>query len=525
MANDAVGKLRKLQAEARLALDDHRLAQREGHQISRLQRVVHFWVLVGRSFARNRCPLRASGLAYASLLAMVPMLAVVISVSASLLKTQGEEPIQRFIDGMVQRLTPDPSAGAPASTAAPPGSMQAADPGSAATQSSGAPAGRLLDPEEYERTRRDIARQINAFVGNIRSGTLGVTGMIALVFMAIGMLSRVEDTFNDIWGVTRGRSWFARIVHYWAAMTLGPLLLAVTFTLTSSPYFQASKGIIEGFGAFGAWAMKAGLAILPYAIWSLAFAVFYQLMPNTHVEWRAAAVGGLVGGCLWQLNSEFSVLYVSRVVTNSRIYGSVGMIPVFMVGLYFSWVIMLFGAQVAYAFQNRRTYLEERQAEGVHERSREFVALRLATEVARRFLHGERPAGLTDLSEGLGVPTRLAGQIARILVGAGLLVEANDRTTAFLPARPLDQITVHSILDAIRVGQGLELATRPDAARDLVQAEFNRIAHAEGQAAEAVTLLDLAQRLSGLHFSPPLDTAEPEAAKAAALQASKQNRA
>jgi membrane protein len=494
MANDAVGRLRKLQAEAQDALDDSRLAQRDEHEISALQRWLHFWVLVGRSFVRNRCPLRASGLAYASLLAMVPMLAVVISVSASLLKSQGEEPIQRLIDSMVERLTPQ-AGRMPAGTLGPPLPSAEVEAGGNLAAQPSTPGGKLLDPEEYERTRRDMARQINMFVGNIRSGALGATGMVALLFVAIAMLSRIEDTFNDIWGVPRGRSWFTRIVQYWGAMTLGPILLAVTFTLTSGSHFEATKRMIEGFGVAGAWLMKAAMVVLPYAIWSLAFALFYQLMPNTRVQWRAAAIGGVVGGCLWQLNSEFSVLYVSRVVTNSRIYGSLGMVPVFMIGLYFAWVIMLFGAQVAYAFQNRRTYLQEKQVEGVHQRSREFVALRLASEIARRFRQGEPAATLNELAEGLGIPTRLGGQVARSLVQARLLAEATERETIFLPARPLDQITVQDVLQAIRAGQGLDLATRADAARDVIRAEFTRIGLAEGQAAGSVTLSDLAGRL------------------------------
>jgi membrane protein len=494
MANDAVGKLRKLQAEAQDALDDARLAQREEHQISRLQAFVHFWVLVGRSFARNRCPLRASGLAYASLLAMVPMLAVVISVSASLLKSQGEEPIHRFIDTLVQRLTPGTSGPLPFTSPAQPDGTEAptaAEPGTGTGSG-----GRLLDPQEYEKSRADMVRQINAFVGNIRSGTLGATGMVALLFVAITMLSRIEDTFNDIWGVTRGRSWFTRIVQYWGAMTLGPIVLAVTFTLTSGPYFEATKRFLENFGVVGAWTMKAGLALLPYAIWSLAFSLFYQLMPNTKVRWRAALMGGVVGGCLWQLNSEFSVLYVSRVVSNSRIYGSLGMVPVFMIGLYIAWVILLFGAQVAYAFQNRRTYLQEKQAEGVHQRGREFVALRLATEIARRFQQAEKPAALTALAERVGVPTRLAGQVLHTLVQAHLLAETTDAETAFLPARPLDQITVQDVLQAIRAGSGLELATRDDPAREVVRGEFERIAAAERSVGSSLTLQALAGRMA-----------------------------
>jgi len=525
MANDAFGRLRKLQAEAQAAFDETSLGRRAEHQISGLQRCLYFGLLVGRSFVRNRCPLRASGLAYGSLLAMVPMLAVVISVSASLLQRQGEEPIQRFIDTLVERLTPEAGpefAGPPpppgwvpsASTTGPrpgPTPDRLEPPDAAAVAPSDAAPSPLFDPVEYAKTRREIALQIKEFVGNIRSGTLGATGMVALLFVAIAMLTRIEDTFNDIWGVTRGRTWFARIVQYWGAITLGPILLAVTFTLTSGPYLEATRNFLASLGPAGAWALKMSLAVLPYVIWSLAFSLFYQLMPHTKVRWSAALVGGLCGGCLWQLNSQFSVLYISRVVTNSQIYGSLAMIPVFMIGLYFAWLILLFGAQVSYAFQNRRSYLEDKQAEAAHQRSREFAALRLMTRIAWRFHRGERPPTLSELSDLVGVPGRLASQALHTLVDMNLIAEVANGDTAYIPSRPLHQITAHHVLQALRTGQGMTLLTRDDQARTLIQSEFDRILEAERQAAETVTLQDLVNRLSAAEPAPPT----PDAAAAA----------
>src|SRR5215470_621299 len=125
---------------------------------------------------------------------------------------------------------------------------------------------------------------------------------------------------------------------------------------------------------------------LPVVVLCLTFALFYMLMPNTKVQWKAALVGGAVAGLLLYANNLVSVLYVSRVVSNSKIYGSLGLVPVFMIGLYFSWLILLFGGQVAYAFQNRATYLEEKQVESINQRGREFVALRLMTMVGQRYL-------------------------------------------------------------------------------------------------------------------------------------------
>ncbi|MCX8107625.1 MAG: YihY family inner membrane protein [Verrucomicrobiae bacterium] len=495
MGTNAVSKLKKLEEEARIALDDAGMAVQEGTKASRFQRFLHFWALVCRSFVRNRCPMRASSLAYASLLAMVPMFAVVISVCAGLLKTQGEEPIMKAIDGLVERLTP----------AAVPGKLSTLRSGSRSEEQSqsGPMAGSgqqstklaFIDLEEYAKRRQEIAHQIRQFISNIRSGSLGVTGVIVLVGMAISMLSRIENTFNDIWGATRGRSWFTRVVYYWGAMTLGPLLLVVTLALTSGPYFEATKRFISGFGAIGAFAVKVGMALLPYVIWSSAFAVFYQLMPNTRVQWNAALVGGLVGGCLWQLNNEFSVLYVSRVVTNSKIYGSLGMVPVIMVGMYFAWVILLFGAQVAYAFQNRRAYLQERQAEIVSQRSREFIAVKLLTIVAARFLRGEPAPTLSALAESARIPGRLAAQLVSALADGRLVEEVSRGEPAFLPGRPPANITVGDVLHAVRVGRGLDLTSCTDETRDPVRREFERIMQAERAVASTITIEKLALAL------------------------------
>src|SRR4029077_10663786 len=92
--------------------------------------------------------------------------------------------------------------------------------------------------------RKSIAHNIHRFIQNTRSGTLGVTGSVALIFVAISMLSRIEMTFNDIWGVARGRTWFMRIVLYWGVFSLAPLLLVVALGLASGPHLQSTRALI-----------------------------------------------------------------------------------------------------------------------------------------------------------------------------------------------------------------------------------------------------------------------------------------
>ena len=235
--------------------------------------------------------------------------------------------------------------------------------------------------------------------------------------------------------------------------------------------------------------------LLPLVVLWLAFTLVYLLVPNTKVRFSAALIGGIVGGSLWHLNNVFGFLYVSRVVTNSKIYGSLGLVPVFMVGLYFSWLILLFGAQVAYAFQNRRAYLQDKLVENVNQRGREFIALRLMTCIGQRFQRGQPPVTLQEISLELGIPSRLAQQVLQTLLTARLVTEVAGAEPAYTPARPLEAINAHHVLQAMRAGFGQELSPRDEPARAEVYGEFARIEEAERQAASAVTMLALVNRL------------------------------
>src|SRR6185437_3314631 len=184
--------------------------------------------------------------------------------------------------------------------------------------------------------QKRVAAQIYGFIQNARSGAIAGIGILLLIYAAIRMLSQVESTFNDIWGVTRGRSWWIRIVLYWTAITLGPLLLAGIVGLASGPHLESTQKFLMKMPGIGAVTFK----LLPLVLLWLAFTLFYKAVPNTKVRWKAALIGGLVGGTVWQVNNLFGFLYVSRVVSNSKIYGGLGLIPVFMAGVYLSWFIL-----------------------------------------------------------------------------------------------------------------------------------------------------------------------------------------
>ena len=467
MANSALNKLKKLQESLLGFFHEHGIEREDAARQTRLRRTAHFWLLVCKNFSRNRCPLRASALAFSSLLALVPMLAVVFGIATSVLKSQGEAPARMLVDKLVSAVAPY--------------TESALMPERAPT----AEARRLAETK-----REEAVQKITEFIQNAQSGTVGVTGMIVLVFVALSMLIRIEGTFNDIWGVTRGRSWYTQVVLYWAVISLGPILLMVVIGLTGGEHVDQSKKWIMQMPLIGGLALR----ILPVVVLCLMFAMFYQLMPNTRVQPKAALAGGVVAGLLWYANNVLGVVFISRVTSNNAIYGSVGMIPVLMLGLYFGWLIVLFGAQVAYAWQNRAAYLSEKQAESVNQRGRELTALRIMVAAGRAFADGVHPPSSNRLAVALGLPSKLVSQVLRTLIQSKLMVETLDSETGYAPARPLGQITAHDILHALRVGQGQDFASPAEGPEARVLGEFERICRVEQVAAGMVTLDDLIAR-------------------------------
>jgi membrane protein len=510
---------RKLREQLQALLDEK--AWRPEQELSRPHKLAHFWVLVWRSFTRNRCPARASALAYANLLALIPMLAVVLGITSSFLKAEGEQRIDRFVVKGILNVLPrsmfSTNAVGPLTN-----SIESNSPFGTtyANDLTNAPGTNVLNGTEHKhhllpsstqeaqvlQARRLIAHRIHEFIQNTRSSALGVTGSIALIFAAISMLSQIETTFNDIWGTTQGRSYFTRVALYWTVLSLGPLLLALAVTLTTGTHWAWAQRLLHHFP----FAANLLFKCIPVLVLCLGLALFYRLMPNTKVHWNAALIGGLVGGVLWHLNNLVSVLYISRVVSNSVIYGSLGLVPVFMIGLYLVWWILLFGAQVAYAFQNRASFVEQRQVEHMGQRGRELLAVRLMAWIGRRFLRGQPPPNVFEMAKELELPTRLIQQVMQVLCRARLVIATGGPDVAYFPARPLTSINCQEILLAIRDGRDPKMVFRRDPSSSKVYGLFSTIENAEQQVATKITLQDLAEvSRAGLRTPEELQKAAP----------------
>ncbi|HUJ10385.1 MAG TPA: YhjD/YihY/BrkB family envelope integrity protein [Verrucomicrobiae bacterium] len=396
----------------------------------KLRSAAQFAYLVGHGFVTNRCPLRAAALCYTTLLALVPLLAVVFSVSKGFLRQSSAEVVPKVLDALVEKVAPQleylPAGGQASSTTS---------------------KGRVVVSTQAQ---EQVVSMIQSFIGNIDAGKLGTVGTVLLVLVAVRLLMTIEQTFNDIWGVQQGRSIWRKIVYYWTSITLGPIVLLTALTVTGTAEFASVLGKLT----FVPGTERMLLHLAPYVILWVGFAFMYALMPNTHVHFRAALVGGFVGGTLWQLNSLLNAMYVSRVVTYSKIYGSLGVIPVFLVGLYFSWLIVLLGAQVSFAAQNARPLKQQRSGDEIDQAARELLACRIVLDASRCFLHAANPPTAGDLAERLRAPLQALNQLVHRLIEGGVLVEVDDGEGGLHPARPPESIRVADVLHVIRTNDG-----------------------------------------------------------------------
>jgi membrane protein len=398
--------------------------------VKKLRTAAQFVYLVVQGFVGNRCPLRAAALCYTTLLALVPLLAVVFSISQSFLRESSADVVPKLLDEIVAKVAPqleyipaDGKTGVPAAK------------------------GHVVVSSE---ARRQVVENIQAFISNVNAGAVTTIGSLFLAFVAIRLLMTIEQTFNDIWGVQKGRSIWRKVVYYWTSITLGSVVLVSATAVTGTAEFSQALGkfaVVPGFQRFL-------IQLAPYMILWAGFAFMYGLMPNTTVRPGAALVGGIVGGTLWQLNSLLSTMYLSRVVTYSKIYGALGILPVFLIGLYFSWLIVLFGAQVSFAVQNVKTYMQQRASEKIDQRGRELLACRMVLHVCHAFLRGQEPPSTQEIADQIRAPVQLLNQLVGRLTDGGVLRVVADRDGGLAPARPPESITVADVLHVVRTNSG-----------------------------------------------------------------------
>jgi membrane protein len=173
---------------------------------------------------------------------------------------------------------------------------------------------------------------------------LSAVGAVALIATAVMMMLMIDRVFNQIWRVKRRRPITQRILVYWAIVTLGPLLIGVSISLTSY-LFTATNGVVRHVPFVGV----VFFSLVSVLLSTFAFTSLYIVVPNRLVEWRDALCGGLLAAVAFEIVKRLFAVFVVKVPTYTVVYGAVAAFPIFLVWIYLGWLITLGGAVVTAA--------------------------------------------------------------------------------------------------------------------------------------------------------------------------------
>jgi membrane protein len=370
-----------------------------------LIRQLRIIALAVRGFDEDKCQLRASALTFYSLLAIVPIVAMVFGIAKGfgiekMLETQ-----------LVERL------------------------------------------QGQEEVIKRVIEFAHSLLEKTKGGIVAVVGVVLLFWTIIMVLSNIENSFNDIWGIKKSRGFARKFSDYLAIMLIAPVLIimpgSITLAITSQFEFIMQK--ISLLGVIGPFLFVA-LKLVPCMVIWVFLSFMYVFMPNTKVNLRSAILGGIVAGTIYQV---MQVMYIRSQILLARygaIYGSFAALPLFLIWLQISWLIVLLGAEISFAHQNVETYEFEPDSLKASYSFKKLVSLMATNLLAKNFAGGNKPLTAAQISHKLEMPMRLINTVLYELVEAGILSEVrpNDyKSVAYQPAQDLDKLTVKYVIDAM----------------------------------------------------------------------------
>jgi membrane protein len=369
-------------------------------------RALRIILLASRGFIRDHCQKTASVLTYYSLLNIVPVVAVAFAVAKGF-----------GLEKLIEK--------------------------------------QILQMADKANWQADITTQIISFSHNLlnqaKGGLIAGVGVVLLLWTVISIMGKIEESLNEIWEIKKARTLIRKFSDYMAMMVLGPVLLIISSSATILVASQV-KVIVNKIALLGVFSKVIFflLNLLPYAsIWVL-LTMLYLIMPNTKIPIKSAIVGGITAGTITQIIQWIYIKFQIGAASYGAIYGSFAALPLFLAMLQMSWMIVLFGAEIAHANEHYETFGFHPDYSRMSVSSKKLLMLRVFHLLTKKFSLGEKPLSISQIAQTLQIPVRLVGQLLHELSDVGLVVETAKgikSEVAFQPGRSIENITVKFALD------------------------------------------------------------------------------
>ncbi len=405
--------------------------------------IVRLTYLTIREYRENELALRAMSLVYTTLLSLVPLLAFVISI----LKAFGvvDNQLEPFLLNFLQPLD---------------------DKGVVITQ------------------------RIMEFIGRINFGVLGIAGLVMLVYTAISVITKIEDSMNIIWKIRKGRSIARRLSDYITTLIIGPVLIFAIFGVTATFSSNTIVGKLVNIEPLGTVLFAFG-KVIPFIFVIIVFTVIYIIIPNTKVHIRSALVGGVAAGVAWHATSWIFHAAVASSTRYAAVYASLAVLIIFMIWLYLNWLIVLVGAEISFCHQNLKFITLRKEVFNLSTKLKEKLSLIIMYLIGYNYYYDLHRWTLESLTKRLRLPNEPVEEAVGDLTQKNLIVETADAPPCFVPSRALEKITLKEIIDATRTNYETDLVEKKYLSMAEVDAVTGRVESAINETLGEMSLKDL----------------------------------
>src|SRR6185369_4207421 len=290
--------------------------------------------------------------------------------------------------------------------------------------------------------------RIIAYVNNTNMKSIGAIGLVMLIVTVVSLMGSIDEAFNAVWGVRETRSFQRRFSDYLSVVVVGPILLLVATSMTSS---LQSQWILQWLirNTYLGDAILMLFRLFPYlSVW-IAMIFLYIFIPNTRVRFASAVTGGVVAGTAWELAQWGYFHFQVGVANYNAIYGTLAAVPVFLVWIYTSWLIVLFGLEIVCAHQHRGHGLSGSGTAQFTATARDQLAVALLVQVNLHFQKGGNPPTAQQLADELNVPLLPLETVFGDLERLGYLVAIPGNESGWLPARDPSEVQVNEVIGAL----------------------------------------------------------------------------
>jgi membrane protein len=301
---------------------------------------------------------------------------------------------------------------------------------------------------EHEDLLKMLLGFVEKYLGRINQGYIAGIGLVILFWSVMKVLGNIESSFNNIWRIKKSRMFTRKFTDYISLVVIAPVLLIIASSFNVSRLTSISDSIpfLRYLDSF----LKLLVTLMSLTLIWFVFTLIYIVIPNTRVKFVPALIAGIVAGTMFQVLQWGYVNFQSLLSGYGAVYGTFAAIPLFMMWLELSWLIVLLGAEISYAYQNAVHY--EQEAEGAHVslKDKKILTLLVTKKIVRNFVEGRPAMNAAEIALDLSIPARIVRDIIYVLLGSKIIIETIDqeiREVAYQPAIDPSVITVRYVID------------------------------------------------------------------------------